>query len=384
VTASPGEATPGFAPTVLRQVHEVEGISASWRELATTSAATPFESPDWLLPWFRHYGTGMEPCVLAWHRDGRLVGVAPLVRWRRTGAPPLTQVAFWAGSGPALRGMVDLLVRAEDRAAVNDAFGSWLQAAGSEWDLLHALRLPAGSGTPARLVGWSRAAGWRRVRLTGVVRSQTWMLELPSGDGEWRSLLGSKARHNLRTEERRFAKAGGSYEMVTDPAAVAALPGVLRRLATDRWGAAEENFGPDPAFQPFLEDVFHRMALSGSIYANVARDPSGIRACLVTFVLAGQATAVLIGVSTGDDVRRLSLGKHLFDASIGEAIARGCGSYDFLWEGGYKESFWRAAPRTLESIVLGRGATGSVGVAWVAARRRFVPGLRQRLRRGSP
>jgi CelD/BcsL family acetyltransferase involved in cellulose biosynthesis len=381
VTAGEVRAVRGLVGEVLDDLGAIERIEAEWRELAISAAATPFESPDWLLPWFRWYGDGLDPCVLTWRRDGRLVAVAPLVRWAAGRIAPVAQVAFWAGSGPALRGMVDLVAEPDSREAATDALGAWLRAEASGWDLLHVLRLPAGSPTPSRLITWARAAGWRRVRLTGVVRSETWILDLPHGDGEWRSLLGSKARHNLRTEERRFARAGGSYEVVTDPAEAVQLPAILRRLATDRWGAAEVNFGPDPAFQPFLEDVFERMSAAGTMYANVARDPSGIRACLVTFTVGDRATAVLIGVSTADDVRKLSLGKHLFDASIGEAIARGCATYDFLWEGGYKESFWRAAPRTLESFVVGRGPGGQAGVAWVGLRRRLLPAIARRVGR---
>jgi CelD/BcsL family acetyltransferase involved in cellulose biosynthesis len=379
VTAECGTLGQGVVPTILRDLQEIEQIADEWRELVATAAATPFESPDWLLPWFQHYAVGSEPCVLTWRSDERLVAIVPLVRWR-VGTPAITQLAFWAGAGPAVRGMIDLVTLESCQEGAREAFGDWLRSTQSEWDLLHALRLPADSGMPVRLLDWSRQCGWSLVRLTGVVRSQTWVLDLPSAKGERHSLLGPKARHNLRTEARSFARAGGRYEILTDPSQTAALPAILRRLAFERWGATEINFGPDPTFQPFLEDVFQRMTRAGSMYANVARDASGIRACLVTFVLAGRATAVLIGVATGEDVRRFSLGKHLFDASIGEAIARGCTSYDFLWEGGYKESFWRATPRTLQSIVVGRGVVGRAGATWVTLRRRLIPGLRQWIR----
>ena len=111
------------------------------------------------------------------------------------------------------------------------------------------------------------------------------------------------------------------------------------------------------------------------MWVDLARDASGIRACLVTFALNGRAVALVMGVSYDDDVRKMSLGKGLFDRSISEAIRRGCTTYDFLWAGGYKESFWHAEPRTLESLVQGRGLRG----AWVAEaarlRRVVLPGL---------
>jgi CelD/BcsL family acetyltransferase involved in cellulose biosynthesis len=146
----------------------------------------------------------------------------------------------------------------------------------------------------------------------------------------------------------------------------------------ERWGDAEIHFRPDPAFGPFAGAAFTAMLAAGSMYAHVARDRSGIRACLVTFVLHSRAAAILVGVSVEDDVRRLSLGKHLFDASIETAIGAGCTTYDFLWVGGYKEAFWHARPRRLESILVGRGPLGSAAANYVALRRVVLPTLLRR------
>ena len=147
-----------------------------------------------------------------------------------------------------------------------------------------------------------------------------------------------------------------------------------------RWGDAELDFGPDPAFAPFLEEAISGMLGRDSAYVDLCRDASGIRACLVTLILNRHAVALVMGVSYDDDVKKMSLGKQLFDASIGEAIRRNCRTYDFLWAGGYKESFWHAQPRTLESLVVGRGLRGGGMAEVTRLRRRVLPRL---LRRGA-
>ena len=43
-------------------------------------------------------------------------------------------------------------------------------------------------------------------------------------------------------------------------------------------------------------------------------------------------------------------------------------NYDFLWVGGYKESFWHATPRHLESAMVGRGVIGKVAAKVLASR----------------
>ena len=369
---------------VLNQPSAVARLVPEWRELAAVAARSPLESPDWLVPWYRHYARAVRARILAWRIGGRLVGVAPLVVSRRRRAMPVTEMGFWGGTGPALRGLVDVLALDEYRDAVLASFGTWLRSGAGPWHLFHVLRLPTESATAERLAGWSTDAGWHHVSLTGVVRSDTFVLDLPPTVDDWRCHLGPKARHNMRTEERRFARLDGRYEIVTDPAAAGELCDALRRLLTAHWGDAEIHFRPDPAFGPFLGDAFAAMLEAGSMYTHVARDRSGLRACLVTFVLNRRAMAVLIGVSFGGDVRRLSLGKHLFEASIATAIELRCATYDFLWVGGYKEAFWHARPHRLESAVVGRGFLGHAAAAYVALRRVVVPGLLLRRARGRP
>lgn len=372
------------SPELLADPGAVEAIVPEWRELAATAAKSPFESPDWLMPWSRHYGAEARPRLLTWRVGGRLVAVAPLVasRTRQLGTA-LTELHFWAGFGPALRGQVDVLAADEQRSAVLGALTGWLREGPVRWDVLNALRLPAGSETPAALTEAGARAGWRTVRLTGVVRSVTYAIDLPTDLEGWASHLGAKARHNMRTEQHRFERAGGTFEQRTDPTVAADAVDAVRRLMAARWGDAELDFGPDPAFEPFLVDALTALLGAAAMWVDIARDGSGIRACLVTFALNGRAVALVMGVSYDDDVRKMSLGKQLFDRSISEAVRRGCSTYDFLWAGGYKEAFWHAEPRTLESLVQGRGLRGG----WVAeaarVRRVVLPGLVGR-RRAEP
>ncbi len=367
------------APGVLADNAAIDAFGDEWAAFAADHASSPFDSPDWLRPWYRHYATDARPRLLIWRDGERLVGVAPLAV-RRTGRlARLTELGLWAGWGPALRGLGDVVATDDRRSAVLDSLTGWLRDGPQAWDLLSALRLPPGSATSAALVGAAAAAGWRVVSLTGVVRSTTYVIDLPADEAGWKEFIGAKARHNMRTERNRFTKAGGSFEQGTDPAVAAEAVAAIRGLMTARWGDAELDFGPDPAFEPFLEEAVSGMLGRGSAYVDLARDASGIRACLVTLVLNRRAVALVMGVSYDDDVKKMSLGKQLFDASIAEAVRRNCRTYDFLWAGGYKESFWHAEPRTLESLVVGRGLRGG-GVAEVTRlRRRVLPKL---LRRG--
>lgn len=366
-------------PAVIADPAAIEALVPEWRELVIRSGSSVFSSPDWLVSWRRWYATSFDAFVLAW-RDGReLRGIAPLVRMSRR-LPPVRELGLWGGSGTALRGLVDIVALPADRLDISRSLARWLAGPAAGWDTLSLLRLPPGSATGPAIRSLATGEGWHLVSQAGVVRSESYMLDLaprgaplgapghPPAD-----VLGPKARHNIRTETRRFERQGGRYETVTAVEGVAEIVAALRRLSIDRWGPAERTFQADPVAEAFFRDALEAMARQGCLVAHVARDAAGIRAGLVTLVVGRRAVALLVGVSTGDDVRRLSLGKHLFAASIETAAGRGAETYDFLWQGGYKEQFWGATPHQLESLLVGRGLLGGLVARRAATRRAPTP-----------
>lgn len=369
----------GSAPLSLEIVTDRAGLERlrdAWRTLAEAAAATPFQHPDWLLPWFEAYGAPDPPLVLAWRRGRELVGLIPLLVVRRRRPVSGRDLLLWGGRGPLLRGFVDVLARPGDRAAVEADFLAWLGAPEPGWQLFHLLRLPPASSTGATLRSAAAERGWRVVDLTGVVRSTTYVIDLPADPEGWQRYLGPKARHNMRREVRLFGKRrGGRYERWTDPAASDEVVDALRRFMGERWGAAEGYFRVDPRFDAFLRDALRAMLGSGAAYVDVAVEPSGLAGVLVTFVVGRAAAAVLIGLRPDPELAPLSIGKNLFDASIGEAVARGAATYDFLWVGGYKEAFWHATPRRTTSLVLCRGRLGALFGAAIEVRRIVLPTL---------
>src|SRR3954469_2996843 len=64
----------------VRECHEadeLEELRPDWAALWEASPqATPFQSPAWLLPWWRRLGQGELRFLSAWH-DRELCGVAP-------------------------------------------------------------------------------------------------------------------------------------------------------------------------------------------------------------------------------------------------------------------------------------------------------------------
>jgi len=353
---------------VLTDIASVERLLPEWRGLASSAARSPLEAPDWLLPLAQGYLGGHGVRFLTWRADGQLRGVAPLsLIANRPPLRPLRQLAWWGTVGPRMRGLVDIVAAEDARAEVLDSLCEWLRRE-RQWDVLRLLRPQFASSTPARLRDEARRAGWTYAGYTNL-RSTTYQLDLPASVEEWERFLRPKSRSTARREARQFAEDRGGELIAALPAGelAAGLDGV-ERLLRQRWGADEVYFSADPGFRGLAHEAVPRLAEQGAAWISVARDQAGIHACLVSTAQNGYAMALLVAATDADAYRKYSLGKHVFKMGIGEAVARGCHTYDFLWVGGYKESFWHAQPRLLESAFIGRGVVGRL-MAPVLARR---------------
>ncbi len=375
----PATGTAPPAGLLLREIErpdEFDTVAEAWRKLASAAATSPFQAPDWLLPWWRHYGAGLEPRLLTWWDGDHLVGLAPLALrspWTRLGNR-VRELVFWGAAGqtrsPLMRGFVDVLAEPAHDAQVRTAFEAWLDSDPSDWNLFSLLRLPSGSPTPDRLRSLARRRGWRTVHPGQADISIANILDLPADLDAWDGRFDRKARYNMRREVRLFAEhANGRFDVVTDADGVAEALAAIAVLAGERWQEREHHFRGDPAFGAFITDAAARMAEAGQAYAVVARDDQGIAAAALNLVVNGRAAVPLIGVSSAEAYNHLAVGKNLFARSITEAITRGCRTYDFLLGGDYKRTFWHAQPVQLDNLLVGRGLAGSAVTAYAQARR---------------
>ena len=110
-------------------ITDEEGLARlrpEWEELwRRDPAATPFQSPAWLLAWWRFFGTS-EPLILTARAGGQLVGLLPLYLLRENGCRKLLPI------GVGLSDYIELL-RSPEAPEVGDMFIAAI-AAMPEWD----------------------------------------------------------------------------------------------------------------------------------------------------------------------------------------------------------------------------------------------------------
>jgi CelD/BcsL family acetyltransferase involved in cellulose biosynthesis len=124
----------------LETLDALERIEPEWRGLwERDAAATPFEGPDWVLPWTRHIWNGGRLRVLAVWNDTSLAALAPFFHWGYGGRPEIIRVSLLGAGTCGHLGMIAAPSFAAEGARL---VLEHLTACRDEWHLcdLHQLR----------------------------------------------------------------------------------------------------------------------------------------------------------------------------------------------------------------------------------------------------
>lgn len=230
----------------------LEALEAEWRDLWRRSPeATPFQCPDWLLAWWRHYHPGALMAVAA-RRDGRLVGLAPM--YLEDG--PLGRRLLPVGI--SLSDYLDVLVDPDCAEGAGEAIVS--HVAGLDgWDLWELEELAPG----AAALGFPVPGGCDE-HASG--QSACPVLALPEGLRDAAEFLTAAKRRKLAMARNRAARRGPlTIDEAEGEDALAALE-TLFQLHRARWADRGEAGLIDERVERF-----QRAALPGLTAAGVVR-----------------------------------------------------------------------------------------------------------------
>jgi hypothetical protein len=125
---------------LVQDPQRLAALAAEWTELARTGGdGALFRGPEWILPWWHHFGPAMEAqlFVLAGWDGARLVGLAPFYeRVARMGPGVKAREIRLLGDAGARPPSLDLLVASgyEERFAAGVV--EHLAAAQPQWDVI--------------------------------------------------------------------------------------------------------------------------------------------------------------------------------------------------------------------------------------------------------
>jgi len=290
----------------------LEQFAPEWSELyRRCPRATPFQSPQWLLPWTQHlYGGGRILC-LALRQEGALAGFVPLFRWG-------TQARTISFVGAGVSDYGDLLFAPGQEGDCVRSVRNFL-AEFHDWDILDLQELRSDSALLS----------------AGIAEpcSVCPVLELST----YPDSMDHKHRTDLRRARNRLEREGGLHFDLAGENNFEQLMGEFFHLYDTRWGT------PEPAIRRFHEEVAARFLASGNLWLSVLR----IHGTPAAAIYAFSAGATLYCYLSGFDPERakLSPGAVLLGWMIEDAIAKGVTTLDFLRHPDSYKYLWGAQDR---------------------------------------
>jgi CelD/BcsL family acetyltransferase involved in cellulose biosynthesis len=318
---------------------EFEALAPAWDDLwRRAPAATPFQSPAWLIPWWREIGGG-DLRVLVARQDRELVGLLPLYLQHEDEGRKLLPL------GIAISDYLDGLF--EERLGGMAAEAMLRHLAGrDDWRRceLHPLR----PGTPLL-----EACAPPSVTDEVLAFEPCLAVEVPAGATQLRDVLPSKIRDNLANYRRRAERTGRvSFETAT----AATLPEfveALFRLHDARW----QQLGcpgvlADPAIRRFHRAAAPRLQSSGLLRLHALRLDERIIAVMYALHARERAYCYLCGFDP--EFGALSPGTLILGHSIWHAVREGAREVDFLRGQERFKYFWGVRERPCYGRMLNR------------------------------
>ena len=361
------EASAMLRTEVVRDPAGLLRLRGDWSALcAGARSGCLFLSPEWLIPWWEHFGAGRQlSCVAMFERE-RLVGFLPLFsEVVRLAGVPVRRVAF-LGDGATGCDYLDVLAapggEVEVRAAALVALGEL------PWDLcdldglwrdsptaLHLAQLfPNGRAVRASAAGLGGAPAEvvRDARLRFVCP------HIPLAGSYQEFLQGLGRRENLRRREKwLFRQPGVSIDVARTPEEARIAVERFLELHRARWAVEGGSDGLADA----RHEAFHRAAVRELAERGWLR--------LYTLFAARRPVASVYGVVHGGKFlyyqsgydpawASKSVGLVLLARTVQEAYAEGLHEFDFLRGNEAYKAQWARAERWTIQMRLWRGSRG--------------------------
>jgi CelD/BcsL family acetyltransferase involved in cellulose biosynthesis len=315
----------------------LEALAPAWHDLwRRAPAATPFQSPSWLLPWWQEVGDG-ELRVLLARRAGRLVGLVPMYLQHGSGKIlPL---------GIAISDYLDGLFEGDDAPAVASAM---LQRLTERSDWRRCELHPLLQGSALFEAQAPRGCGDEVVEFEPCL-----VLEIPAAAGGLDDVLPCKIRANIRACRRRAEQAGRLAVETATADRLEAFLDALFRLHDARWQQLEQpGVLADPAIRRFHRAAAPLLLHAGLLRLHALRLDEQIIAVMYALHVRRRTYLYLCGFDP--DCAALSPGTLIFAHSIAHAIGEGAREVDFLRGRERYKSFWGARERPCYGRMLER------------------------------
>ena len=320
----------GLRAEIVTDAAVLADLEMEWDALWRRARTTPFQSPAWLLPWWRCFAPGSLHTVALYSGD-RLVGLAPLYIETAGENRRLMPV------GIGISDYLDVLLDPTCAVEAGEALIARIAQCGNRWASWDMPNLPPESATAGLLCPQGCAD---RLENTEVCPALT----IPHSVAELAEVFPARKRRTLRMIANRAARRGRvDYLSLNDRPAEAML-GDLFRLHRLRWESlGERGVLSDPRVQAFHREAAPRLAAAGVLRCYALRIGGEIAAVYYGFLQDGRAYGYLTGFDPAYEFE--SPGTLLVAHAIAEAVREGARMFDFLRGAEAYKYTWGAVDR---------------------------------------
>ncbi len=317
---------------VITETDALTALEAEWLDLChRTPDATPFQTPMWLLPWWRAFGSD-DLTVIAARDETGLRSLAPLYVIRDEDE----SLGLFIGTG-----ISDYLDVIGDAALIMpDLGGIDCQL----WDLQQLRPSSAMLQTPLP-DGWSENVEEQEPCPT---------LSINGAGAELENLISTHFRKKIRYYRRALERLGDVIVETPAPDTLDDLLTAFFDLHTARWKRRNlPGVLADETAQRFHREVAPRMLAQGMLRMYATRVAGRIVAVFYGFALHGTVYYYLSGYDP--DLEKLSIGTLIVAHAIEEAVRDGATTFDFLRGAEEYKYAWGATDRMNRRRQLFRG-----------------------------
>lgn len=276
------------------------------RFLEAVPPASPFQTPQWLLTWWRHFGGGMLH-VLAFRHEGETVGVVPCFLHEWQSRRQLTLL------GTGISDYLDPVFDARHCAAIVEALASHLSSR-AEWDICD----------------WQDLSAATPLRRLGPVLDDT-PCTVVALAGSFEAFLAARP-HGLKRSLRRYrqkAEALGPLHFAVTPDAEPCLLDALVELHRSRWNRSGEPGMIDAnRSEAFLREAAQTLARGDMlrIFSLHLQD----RVAAVVLALRNRSTVFAYLSGFDPEYEAFGCGRELLACALRHAHDQGYRWWDFL------------------------------------------------------
>jgi CelD/BcsL family acetyltransferase involved in cellulose biosynthesis len=315
-------------------LEDLERAGAGWRSLwRRIPTRTVFQSPDWLIPWWRHFAPGQLTSIALW-RGEDLAGIAPL--YREEGSRRLLPL------GISLSDCLDVLVEEESSGSVQRAMEAEIARITGCAEICFPDVAPNASVLSLTLPGFSarRSAGQASPELT-LGPAETPLESVPAHQ-----------RQNLRTAENRARRRGCMTGEIAAEDLPRLLPALMQLHSARQRHLGRDGLAGDRRVLPFFTEAFTALAHEGVVRAYLMACEARPIGFYLGFLYSGRASYYFGGFDP--EFAFESPGTSLIGHAMRCAAAEGARIFDFLRGAEPYKYAWGARDRPLLSLSFAR------------------------------